>query len=313
MERRFSSFIKLVAFSVTIAQAGWTQSASTGQLSVTFDVASVRQHNPGAGEDGNDLQSNVPLGPGNVYTPTGGLLRSRNMPLLTYIAFAYKMTDGQLEAFRAMVPDWVAADRFDIEARTENQAVTKDQLRLMMRSLLAERFKLAVHYETREAPVFGLVLVKPGTTGPNLQAPLPGATCTGDPSAQTSTDAAKGSPSSETIAGGFPTICGGILGLQASASDRYSFGARDVPMSVIANALTSWGNLGRPVVDKTGLAGNYNFVLDFVPEHLQDSATGAGGPTFREALKQQLGLRLEPEKAPVQIVVFDHIEHATAN
>jgi len=235
------------------------------------------------------------------------------MPLLTYIAFAYKMTDGQLAAFRAMVPEWTVSDRFDIEARTDNEAVTKDQLRLMMRSLLAERFKLVVHYETREVPVFGLFLLKPGTTGPKLQAQPVGAECTTDPSTQAGSGAATENPQRETVEGGFPAICGGIIGVQASAPDRYSFGARDVPMSVIANALTSWGNLGRPVIDRTGLVGYYNFVLDFVPEHLQDSAQGAGGPNFREALKQQLGLRLDPQKSSVQVIVLDHIEHPTAN
>jgi len=123
---------------ILLAQAPAPLHSQT-QEKLSFDVASVRQNKSGPAPNGDAPGSNVPLGPGNVYSPTGGLVSVRNYTLLSYIAFAYKMTDGELDAFRRMAPDWVINDRFNIQARTEKSDVTKDQLRLMMRSLLAER------------------------------------------------------------------------------------------------------------------------------------------------------------------------------
>lgn len=119
----------------------------------SFDVASVRENKPSASLAKDNSSSNVPLGPGNVYSPTGGLFLARDMKLITYIAFAFKMTDTQLSAFQAMAPGWVNQDRFDIQARTDKRGVTKDDLRLMMQSLLRERFGLAAHSETKQLPI----------------------------------------------------------------------------------------------------------------------------------------------------------------
>jgi len=97
---------------------------------------------------------------------------------LRFIIFAYNLTGTQELAIRfnfwsgtsSNVPKWAADERFDIEARSEDTPMpTKDQVRQMMRSLLEDRFKLAVHMETRQVPVFALVLDKPGTTGPQLR------------------------------------------------------------------------------------------------------------------------------------------------
>jgi uncharacterized protein (TIGR03435 family) len=208
----------------------------------------------------------------------------------------------------------VVQDRFNIEARTENRDVIKDQLRLMMQTLLVERFKLMVHYETREVPVFALKVLSPGTTGPKLRAHSADTSCPNYHPIPADLHAAPAPEPPETVAGGFPTYCGGILGVPASAQDRYSFGGRDVPMRLIANSLSSWGNLGRPVVDETGLRGTYDFVLDFTPEPPPKYATiDSGGPTFQEALKKQLGLRLDSQKGNVEFLVLDHVEHPEGN
>lgn len=269
-----------------------------------FDVASVRQNESGAAL----TPSNVPLGPGSLYAPTGGVLNAKNYPLMQYIAFAYMMNDAQLKAFRAMAPEWVLNDRFDIQARTENHAATKDQMRLMMRALLAERFKMAVHQETRQENVLGLVLVKPGVLGPGLRAHPAGDSCSSDFSKRED-----GKESPEALAGGFPTMCGGLLGLTASAADRFRIGARNVPISRIAGSMASWGNLGKTVVDDTGLEGNFDFVLEYTPESLAGSPQDSGGMTFLEAVKKQMGLRFESETKPVQVWKLDHIEHLTEN
>ncbi len=293
----------------TTTSVAQTESAAQPQTTpqLAFDVASVRP------SKATKPDSNVPLGAGNVYSPSNGVFSAKNFPLLTYLVFAYKLTDYQQEAIESTAADWVVSTPYTIEARTEKRDVTKDELRLMMRSLLAERFKLAVHYEKRQVRVFALKLFNEGTLGPKLQPHPNGATCS-DPSLKSTTADDKPVELPLQQKGGFPTVCNGILGLPASAQDRDSFGAADVPMSLIASALSSWGNLGRPVVDQTSLPGKYDFVLDFTPDPRPSYATiDSGGPGFQEALKLQLGLRLEAERAPVEFLVIDHVERPDAN
>ncbi|MEO6804991.1 MAG: TIGR03435 family protein [Edaphobacter sp.] len=311
-----TAFIRIVTATESAAQAPRSSQSHTEEK-LTFDVASVRQNKSGGAADGGDEpRSNVPLGPGNVYSPTGGLFFVRNYTLLSYITFAYKMTDGQLAAFRDRVPEWVIHDRFDIQARTDKRDATKDQLRLMLRSLLAERFNLSVHYETRQVSVYALLMVKPGTMGPKFQKHPAHFDCptTLPPTASASTPAPP-----ETVDNGFPTTCGGIVGLPASAPHRYNIGGRSITMGLLTNSLAGWGSLDRPVVDKTGLQGTYDFTLEFSPESpggssaSSDLATDFDGPTFQEALKRQLGLKIESQKGEVQVLVLDHIDHLIGN
>ncbi|MDP9050314.1 MAG: TIGR03435 family protein [Acidobacteriota bacterium] len=291
---------------------GYAQTADSAQQAagkLEFDVASVRQ-NKAEGKPG----SNIPLGPQNIYGPSGGVVSAKDFTLLYYMTFAYKLTDYQQEELRSKAPGWVLNDRFNIEARTDDRDVTKDELRRMMQSLLADRFKLAVHYEPRTVSVYALKLVKPGVTGAKLKAHPSNAVCPGfSPLVKT----AEGKPIAslpDAAADGFPTFCGGLLDVPASAQDRYSFGARDVTMGLMASALSSWGNLGRPVVDATGLGGTWDFVVDYTPDPRPKYATvDSGGPTFREALQKQLGLKLEAKKAPVPFMVLDHVERLTQN
>ncbi len=296
------------AFAVpeSLAQSPSTQPSATQKLE--FDVASVRP------SKGGNPGSNVPLGPGNVYSASNGILSARNFTLLTYLEFAYKLTDYQKDAIESTAPDWVTTDKFSIEARTDDRSVAKDQLRLMMRSLLQQRFKLAAHYEMRQVRVFALVPVQPGKTGPKLQPHPASTTCSNPFPKPKEPDIKPAVEPLQAVKGGFPAVCNGILGLPASAQDRYSFGGANISMSLIASSLSSWGNLGRPVVDRTGLSGTYDFVMDYTPDPRPSYATiDSGGPGFQEALKQQLGLKLEPERAPVEFLALDHVEHPDEN
>ena len=282
--------------------------AAQASASLSFDVVSVRPSTSG------QPSSNVPLGPGNVFSSTGGLLRARNFPLLTYINFAYRSTSEQEASLAASAPDWVREDLFTIEARTDDTAVTKDQLRLMMRTLLADRFKLTIHREMRETRVYALLQTKRNTFGPRLRSHPATATCANFAPVAPATGGKAPNQPVQTLPGDFPVICGGILGLQASAPDRYSFGAANILLPVLAASFSSWGNLGHPVVDRTGLEGPYDFVLDFTPDPRPSYATeDSGGPNFQQALQQQLGLKLEAQKAPVEFLVLDHVEHPTGN
>ena len=290
----------LVAVLLSVLAAGLA-------VSQTFDVASVKPSQP-------DVQpnSNFPLGPGDVYVQNGGLFSANNLPLVTYIFFAYKFIGNQAQFLLPQLPDWTKTEPFDIQARAQGNP-GKDQMRLMMRALLADRFKLAIHNETREIPVFAFVLVKPGKTGPQLKLHSEGAPCSTD----VQPSAAQGPV--PTVDGGLPALCNGIFGMPPSAPGRQRAAARNVTLPFIADSLSAGANLGRPMIDKTGLTGTVDFSLEWTPENRNPVPPGAEAPldpnalSFQEALKDQLGIRLQPDKTSASVVVLDHVEHPSAN
>lgn len=280
---------------VTLSHAQAPQSEGS---KMSFEVASVKQD-----KDGHPY-SNFPLGPGNSYSADGGLLSANDMPVSIYIGFAYGLTAYQRYALDKQLPKWAKDEKFDIQARAETNA-TKDQMRMMMRSLLADRFKLAAHTETHEGPVFALVLAKPGEVGPQLHlrssdSPPCGA-FTLSPSARS--------------ADGSPMACDVFLSLVDTGHIKTS--ARDVTLQMIAAAfpLAGMPALDRPVVDGTGLTGNYDFSIESVPESTAapDAKSGEPGSTFLEALQDQLGLKLVSKTGEVTTLVIDHIEEPTPN
>jgi uncharacterized protein (TIGR03435 family) len=272
----------------------------------TFDVASVK-----ANKTDNPPNSNFPLGPGDVYVPNGGLFSATGFPLVTYLFFAYKIIGNQGQYLLPQLPAWATTDKFDIQARAEGNP-GKDQMRILLRGLLADRFKLAIHAEKRELPVLGLVLAKPGKTGPQLQAHAPGTDCPTNATAD-------GPAPSATVAGGFPALCNGIFGMPPSNPGRQKMGARNVTLKFIADSLSGWASFGRPMTDQTGLSGTFDFTLEFTPEFtgpLPPGATfqpDATGPTMEEALREQLGLKLESSKTTMEVLVLDHIERPSEN
>lgn len=140
-----------------------TAQAPAGETKpISFDVASVKLN-----KDGNVINSNFPLGPGDVYTANGGHFTATNFPLITYISFAYRVMGDQAQALVAQLPGWATTDRFDIVAQTDGDPAkdTKNQMRLMMRALLADRFRMVTHFETHQVPVLGLLQVKPENSG----------------------------------------------------------------------------------------------------------------------------------------------------
>jgi uncharacterized protein (TIGR03435 family) len=281
----------------TIATA---QDSTSGKLS--FDVASIKRNLSGA--PGYRASSNFPLGPGESYSPSGGRLSATNFGVSSFIAFAYKLTSRQSQALQSEMPKWANEERFDVEARAAGDA-TKDQMRLMMQSLLADRFKLVVHRETHEGPVFALVLAKPGQTGPQLHVHSSDSPACG---AFTLSAAARN-------ADGSPTACDVFLTLVDS--DRVHTSARNVSMAMIAGAmpLPGMGTLDRPVVDQTGLSGTFDFSIDCAPEGAAGPSVQANEtePTFLEALKDQLGLKLESTTAQIETLHIDHIEEPSPN
>ncbi len=303
----------------------WEKAAGGGQQ---FDVASVREDRT-SGES----HSNFSLDNGNawftvsrkdVLAPNGTLFSSKRLPLLRYITFAYKLSGTEELALRMdywaglelHVPDWVRNERYDIEARTA-QPATKDQMRLMVQSLLAERFKLKVHWETREVPVYGLVLATPGIPGPLLKRHAASDDCTTTALPESADNNAGGGPAI-TLDAPLPIPCGMMARLPAGTRGAHRFGGRDVTMAMLAVSMpfqTGLATLDRPLLDKTGLAGGFDFSIEWTPpeDMGQPGDVGSFGAPFREALKRQLGLKLEPQKGPVDVLVIDHVEQPSAN
>jgi uncharacterized protein (TIGR03435 family) len=277
-----------------------------------FEVASVKQHKP----DDDSASMNVPISPGDASSHAGDLFRGINIPLVAYIYFAYELTGSQLQLLMpqlSKLPGWVSADRFDIQARAEGNP-TKEQMRLMMKSLLEDRFKLAIHYEAQQRPVFALVLAKPGKTGPNLRLHSDASSCSPAASA-----IKPNGVQSASVPGGFPIVCGGVVGMAARVPGLLRAGARNVSIGLLASTLAQMGDLDRPVVDRTGLSGTFDFVFEWAPQRDSLAAPGLNaqvddpGQTFVEDLKEQLGLKLESQKGVVEVLVIDHIEKPSEN
>jgi uncharacterized protein (TIGR03435 family) len=268
-----------------------------------FDVASVRQ------DKSNDkAQSNVPLTAGRTYVPSGGVFSATNQSLFTYILFAYKVRLNEAWDQWKQLPQWARTDSFDIQAKTEDHNPTKDQVRLMMQSLLEDRFKLVVHWETREVPIFGLILAKPGRTGPQLKPHPADSSCSTEPAAKSLDLSA-----AETLLGVWPNECGTGNDMWATHPVRMRAGARDVSMEDVAGWLSAEGDTDLPIEDRTGLSGNFDLIFEFAPEHGPSTNVDSSVATFRDALKDQLGLKLVKQKASARFFVIDHVERPSEN
>lgn len=288
-----------------------------------FEVASVRENRTGGSS-----HSNFSLDSGNAYfiidkndklTPNGTLFSAQNQTLMRYVVFAYKLGGTQelalrfnyYEGLKMQVPEWVNQVHYDIEARAPGGA-SKDQMRVMMQSLLADRFKLAAHWETREAPVFALVAARPGMLGPQLRPHPASDDCTTTTFRE---DSGKAMPAVTSLSA-LPIPCGEIAHLPASSQGSHRFGGRDVTLAMLAQSMpaqTGLVTLPRPVIDHTGLGGGFDFWMEWTPEDTSEVDNHESGGTFRDALKNQLGLKLQPQKGPVEVLVIDHIERPSEN
>jgi uncharacterized protein (TIGR03435 family) len=242
---------------------------------------------------------------------TGGYFSATNQTLSSYIEFAYP--DFRPSSIAKQLPGWIWRDSYDIQARADGNP-TKDEMRLMMRSLLADRFGLIVHLETQQAPVYAMKLAKLGALGAHLRPHQP------KPACADSVDGGN-SDSDATVPGGFPINCGDWVILRPAVPGDLRRGARDISMASFAEDISEWEVLDRPVVDQTGLNGTFDYVLEFMPE-----AGGAGSPRppgaaradgmgtiFEVALRQQLGLKVVKSIAPVKRFVIDRVLPPSAN
>jgi len=286
-----------------------TTGQAPAQPGPQFEVASIKPNKSG------DNRVMMSVQPGGRFTAT-------NVTLRMMIRNAYQLQEFQITGG----PSWIADERFDIVAKAETGDQMGDPFRaeqtgqpsrgqLMIRALLAERFKLVVHNEEKEMPIYALVPARSdGKLGPQLKASEV------DCAAIVAAARARGGrgpigPPPDPGRGGPPPQCGIRIG-----PGNMAVGGS--PMSQVATSLSMFA--GRIVVDKTGLAGSYDFTLAWTP----DQMPGAGqrppgapepppidpnGPSLFTAVQEQLGLKLDSQRGPVAMLVIDRAERPTEN
>jgi bla regulator protein blaR1 len=213
--------------------------------------------------------------------PPGGL-KVTNGTLIGLIESAFEVRDFQILG----APGWAKSDRYNIVARSasDDRSVEISATRRKLQNLLSQRFQLKAHRETRDLPIYVLTT---GKGGPKLK---------------------EGSASNTSA--GIQRTCGQMTGTRASMANLTTYLSRE---------------LGRPVEDRTSLSGRYDFHVDWTPDSgacagsaPDDGSPGAavspmGGPSLFTALQEQLGLKLESTKGPVEVIVIDSVEKPDAN
>jgi uncharacterized protein (TIGR03435 family) len=244
---------------------------------LSYDVASIKP-------------SKAPEGSTLLFRP--GAFTAKGMTLKSLIKEAYGIEDDQISG----APKWVGSQTYDIEAKVDGadaatlDKLTDDQFKLMFQSFLRDRFQLKVHRETKELPVLALVVAK---GGPKLQQAKPG---------DTYPDGLKGPD-------GKPA---GHAGMMMWGRGRLT--GQGIPIGNLVPPLTQ--ELGRIVQDKTGLTGKYDIELRWTTDDAAPdsrSASDSPGPSIFTAMQEQLGLKLESQKAPVEVLLIDHVEQPPPN
>jgi len=248
--------MKKVALSIAMAALVLAQTPGS-EKRAEFEVASIKPTATGDGSFTYDF-------------PPGGRFSGRNLTVQNLLRIAYGLQNYQISGG----PAWIASAGFDIQATATAGTVelSREQVLQMLQALLADRFHLAMHRETRQLPVYDLVV---GKTGPRLEA--------ADSSA-------------------------------APAKEQLKMGqlvTHKMSMTALANILAS--DLKRPVKDDTGLKGEFTFTLEWT-RGLDDSDAGQSSrPSLFTAVQEQLGLKLEAAKGPVEVLVIDSVERPSEN
>lgn len=268
---------------------------STG-IPLVFDAVSVKPASPNL-PDGHIVVGMLPPagGPG-TDDPSRIRWQIVSLKLLVSTAYAGNLTD------KITGPDWMDGAFFQVEA-TMPPDTTKDQLRVMLQNLLADRFKLKVHRESKESSTYSLVVAK---GGPKMKESSAAMGSTASPSAPL----APTGPSPQLAADGFPVH----PNIPATGAGMFStigvngirFTARQQTMQDLVHALAGFSS--RPLTNDTGLTAEYDFTLTFAKPGLPTSPDAAAIPDVFTALQSQLGLRLESKKGSADVIVVDHIE-----
>jgi uncharacterized protein (TIGR03435 family) len=294
-----TNFGVFVAAAGILAVAGLAAQSPQGTTSaLAFEVASIKPNNSG---DGRVMMQNQP-----------GRFTATNVTLRVLIRNAYQLQDFQITGG----PSWLSSDHFDIVAKIPEgvrdgppgpPGSGPGPLQLMMRALLAERFKLALHNETKDSPIYALILARSdGRLGPSLK------------KSETDCDGAgRGRGRGGPMPPPGPPQPGDRMpcGIRIGPGNMAVGGS---PLSQFANSLGMF--TGRVVQDRTGLTGNYDFNLTWTPDQMPQRPPGApdqpvdpNGPSIFTAVQEQLGLKLDSQRGPVELVVIDRAEKPVEN
>lgn len=260
-----------------VALTQTAHSPATEAATPRFDVASIRENTTHDQHTHNSIYNSW----------SNSQFRATNVPLKMLLQFAYGIAESRIYGG----PEWLGSTTFDIEARSDASVdaqmaklppdEAKQQKLAMLQALLADRFQLVTHTETRELPVFELVVAKGG--------------------AKFKPSDAQGTTISQS--GGT-----GIHRIHVQGSDN--------TIELLARELSE--AVGRNVLDKTGIDGRYDLTLRWMPDDappplLNGEPDPNPPPDIYTAIQEQLGLRLEPAKGPVPVLVVDHVEMPSAN
>ena len=320
------------------SQAGTAAQQTQAKAPTSFEVASIK---PSAPSPNGMFMVRIGASPGGRWTASGitvGML----------IQQAYDVRDYQITGG----PSWLNSERYDIEAKADTPNLTKDMTKVLLQSLLAERFNLKFHRETKDLPIYALVVGKGGHKLhlSDIQPDAQKDSQPPDPSKPAQAGAVAGGaaggsvsvgPGGKVVNGAGGGVGGAVsVGPGGKVVDREApvrngsmmrmgrgqLSAQMTPVAGIAAALAQ--QLGRPVIDKTELKGSYDFDLKWTPDETQ-RGPGLGGmappatdsplpadsssPSIFTAVQEQLGLKLEASKGPVETLVIDHLEKASGN
>lgn len=236
----------------------------------SFEVASVKPNQSG------DIRQ-------NGVRPEGDRVTAVNLPLRQLIQVTFNLSSE-----RVVGPDWIAGERFDISAKARSR-IAGNEWRPMMQALLAERFKLAVHRETRQLSVLALVRARrDGRLGPSLRA-------------------SQGDCAALRAQGGTDDPCG-----QRSLGSAPMTGKASVRGMGLTTLLGTIARESRSeVLDRTGLSGNFDWDLMWTPQGVLRTSPNPEGTSLYAALQEQLGLKVEAIEAAVEVLVIDRVERPT--
>ena len=246
----------------------------------SFEVASVKLNTSGR--------------EGGTLGPRGDIFFATNVPFRTLLVYAFAPSNGLLLRQQIIgAPDWADSDRYDIQAKPEGNArvVPGEQTKLMVQALLEDRFQLKAHRETREMPVYHLVLNK---RGPKLSADQ----TPPDPRQGSITFASSGEPAAPLPRGAIRIV---------TEPSGTTLLANAIPVSKLVPVLQ--GQADRMIFDKTDFTGLLDVHLEFQSAAV---ATPGSAPSLFTAI-QDLGFRLDPAKEPLDVVVIDSVEKPSQN
>jgi len=309
-------FAASAAVALALAAAGaavLAQTAPAGPAAQSFEVASVKSSNP---------NPTGPLGGTPMVLPALGRLTAQNVTLRMLVMTAYNRQPFQIVGG----PSWQNSNKFDITAKAEDGSASLDQMRIMLRELLEDRFRLKAHVETREVPIYTLVLARgDGRLGPKMKAStdtcpdfkeqqqkMLEAIAKGGVGALQSMVGKPGENKPCSMTNVPPTPANPVLGFRATGQS----------MELLVTLLTQLS--GRPVVDKTGLTGPLDFELTISLQSLAALYQELGvslplppglpeGPALMTTLQEDLGLKLDSQRGPSEVLVVDGAELPTAD